>query len=282
MTRTFKGISQDKPRRRDVFIIDANGNTTQLHPERSQAVANRSRRGFDWGSRGLGAGQLAVALLLEVTNNNAIALGHAQDFKTQFIVPIDRQHTEWEIPEADILAWLAERGISHSEVRTLTIKQAAAMLKNINDLYVLIDNAEDLNADTQADIITLAASILFNAVGNDPTQLQNEIDAFLQTDTREIIRRCYAVYTLMPFKGRSEIRHALDLQQAHPDLPYKVLSFPNIELRETCSEFANQFVRCLWNAQLAWLTESDIAAMVHINSYREFETWWLNEGQQAG
>ena len=160
--------------------------------------------------------------------------------------------------------------------RNLTTKQAAGMIKDINDLYVLIGNAADLNnADTHADIITLAASILWNAVGNDPTQLQNEIEVFLQTDAREIIRRCYAVFTIYPFGRRSEVRHALDLQQAQPDVPYATLSFPNTELREACREFANQPLDCFWNAQRRWLSESDIETMVHINSYREFEMWWL-------
>lgn len=78
--------------------------------------------------------------MLEVTNNNASALGHAADFEKEIIATINRQHIEWEIPKADILAWLSERGVSLSlsGLPLLKVKQAAAMLKDINDLYVLI------------------------------------------------------------------------------------------------------------------------------------------------
>ena len=55
--------------------------------------------------------------------------------------------------------------------------------------------------------------------GNDPIRLQNEVDTFLQSGERQIIRRCYAVYTIYPFRGRSEIRLALDLKRVHPNIP---------------------------------------------------------------
>ena len=69
MIRTFRGTSQDDPFSREVVIVEANGKTRQLHPERSQAVKNHSPDGFNWGYGGSGPGQLTLAILLEVTNN---------------------------------------------------------------------------------------------------------------------------------------------------------------------------------------------------------------------
>ena len=111
MIRTFRGTSQDQPFSREVVIVGANGKTRQLHPERSQAVKNHSPDGFNWGYGGSGPGQLALALLLEVTDNEAVALRYYQDFKTRFIVTIDSQHDDWEIPEEEIIGWLSGQGV---------------------------------------------------------------------------------------------------------------------------------------------------------------------------
>ena len=111
MIRTFRGTSQDQPFSREVVIVEANGKTRCLHPECSQAVKNHSPDGFNWGYGGSGPGQLALALLLEVTNNEAVALAYYQDFKTRFIATIESQHTDWEIPEEEIIGWLAEKGV---------------------------------------------------------------------------------------------------------------------------------------------------------------------------
>ena len=111
MIRTFRGTSQDQPFSRGVVIVNVDGRTTQLLPDRSQAVKNHSPDGFNWGYGGSGPGQLALALLLEVTNNEMVALACYQDFKTRFIATIDSQHTDWEIPEAEIIGWLAAHGV---------------------------------------------------------------------------------------------------------------------------------------------------------------------------
>ena len=111
MIRTFKGTSRDQPFSREVVIVDADGNITQLHPARSQAVKNHSPDGFNWGYWGSGPGQLALAILLEVTNNEAVSVAYYQDFKTLFIATINSQHTDWEIPEHEIIGWLAAQGV---------------------------------------------------------------------------------------------------------------------------------------------------------------------------
>lgn len=114
MIRTFRGTSQDFPFRRDVVIVEADGSTTQLKPDRSKAVKNHSPDGFNWGYSGSGPGQLALALLLEVTDNEAVAPRYYQDFKTHFIATINSQHTDWEIPETEIIGWLAGLGVVRS------------------------------------------------------------------------------------------------------------------------------------------------------------------------
>ena len=106
MKRTFEGIAHQKPFSRDVLIIDENLTTLFLKPERSQALKNHSPDGFNWGYAGSGPAQLALAILLEVTNDEQIALRYYQDFKFQVIAAIPSQETNWVIAESKIIAWL--------------------------------------------------------------------------------------------------------------------------------------------------------------------------------
>ena len=106
MNRIFQGIAHQTPFSRDVLITDENLTVMILRPERSQAVINHSPDGFNWGYTGSGPAQLALAMLLEVTNDAAKALAHYQDFKCQVIAGIASQTTNWEIEEQKIIAWL--------------------------------------------------------------------------------------------------------------------------------------------------------------------------------
>ena len=110
MNRTFQFVSHQDPFSRDVLIIDEHRSVTFLKPERSQAIRNHSPDGFNWGYTGSGPAQLALAILLEVTNDEAKALAHYHDFERQAIAAIKSQETNWEIEENKILEWLAERG----------------------------------------------------------------------------------------------------------------------------------------------------------------------------
>ena len=110
MNRIFEGFAQTDPFSREVLIIDENRSVRILKPERSQAVKNHSPDGFNWGYAGSGPSQLALAILLEVTNDEAKALAHYHDFERQAIAAIKSQETNWEIEENKILEWLAERG----------------------------------------------------------------------------------------------------------------------------------------------------------------------------
>ena len=110
MNRIFEGYSQSNPFSREVLIIDENRSVRILKPERSQCVKNHSPDGFNWGYAGSGPAQLALAILLEVTNDEAKALAHYHDFERQAIAAIKSQETNWEIEENKIIEWLAERG----------------------------------------------------------------------------------------------------------------------------------------------------------------------------
>lgn len=65
---------------RQVFI-----NGVELRPERSQKLRNHSPDGFCWGYAGSGPSQLALAILLEVTDDEKYALTHYQRFKVEVV-----------------------------------------------------------------------------------------------------------------------------------------------------------------------------------------------------
>ena len=84
-------------------------NGRPLDPARSLALRQHSPTGFSWGYLGSGPGQLALAILLEVTDQPT-ALRMYQDFKVAWIAPL--QGDTWELQIADIVAWigLVDRG----------------------------------------------------------------------------------------------------------------------------------------------------------------------------
>lgn len=67
------------------LIIDGK----RISPARSQKIRNHSPDGFAWGYGGSGPSQLALAILLELTDEIFAALNY-QDFKWEFIAPIDK------------------------------------------------------------------------------------------------------------------------------------------------------------------------------------------------
>ena len=112
MNRTFQFVSHQVPFSRDVLIIDEHRSVTFLKPERSQAIRNHSPGGFNWGYAGSGPAQLALALLLEVTDDVQIARAHYNDFTYEVIGRVTSQETDWELKEQKIVEWLANRGVT--------------------------------------------------------------------------------------------------------------------------------------------------------------------------
>jgi hypothetical protein len=76
-----------------------------LSPRESQKAYNHSPDGFNWGYGGSGPAQLALAILLEVTNKEE-AIKYHQDFKWEIIAKLPQGNFETEI---DVKKWLEER-----------------------------------------------------------------------------------------------------------------------------------------------------------------------------
>jgi hypothetical protein len=75
-----------------------------LSPARSLALRNHSPDGFNWGYAGSGPSQLALALLLEFTDEET-ALKKYQNFKFDKIANLE-QGKNFQMPASDIINWL--------------------------------------------------------------------------------------------------------------------------------------------------------------------------------
>ena len=80
-----------------------NGAPIALNPRRSQKLYNHSPDGFQWGYGGSGPAQLALALLLDATNNPEIALAFYQAFKWERVAGWG---DSWSITKGSILMWV--------------------------------------------------------------------------------------------------------------------------------------------------------------------------------
>ncbi len=70
----------------DVKVITRDEFGTRiLSPLPSLKLQNHSPDGFNWGYRGSGPAQLALAILLDATLNEEVALANYQDFKDKFV-----------------------------------------------------------------------------------------------------------------------------------------------------------------------------------------------------
>ena len=92
-----------------------------LSPERSQKVYNHSPDGFSWGYAGSGPAQLALAILLECTDEDT-AKYHYQAFKFDVIAKLPRTE-EFEIT-IDVQEWLESRTITVLPRRSGSVKSA--------------------------------------------------------------------------------------------------------------------------------------------------------------
>ena len=112
MNRTFRGIAHQYPFSREVVITDVNRTIKILRPDRSQALKNHSPDGFNWGYPDSGCAQLALGILLEVTNDEETALLHYNAFTQHIIATITDEDADWTIEEWKIKAWLEAQSIS--------------------------------------------------------------------------------------------------------------------------------------------------------------------------
>jgi len=116
-----QSVEQTLPRRdRDVVyvgyrqrgraIVEKLPGQEQLTPERSLELANHSPSGFEWGYGGSGPAQLALALLLDYTDDEAVALAHYTEFKNEVVSQFDCTGPDgrWRLTGRDIEAVLRE------------------------------------------------------------------------------------------------------------------------------------------------------------------------------
>ena len=69
-------------------------------------LRNHSPTGFAWGYGGSGPSQLALAILMDATGEQALALRHYQEFKFNFVAGWG---DSWRITQAEVFSFLASR-----------------------------------------------------------------------------------------------------------------------------------------------------------------------------
>jgi len=95
-------------RQRGQAIVEKRPGQERLTPERSLELVNHSPSGFEWGYSGSGPAQLALALLLDYTEEETFALDHYQAFKTEVVSQLDCAGSDgpWRLTASEIDAAL--------------------------------------------------------------------------------------------------------------------------------------------------------------------------------
>ncbi len=90
---------------KEVRQSDGRRGQVAFDPGPSQKLFNHSPDGFQWGYGGSGPAQLALALLLDATNNPELSVRLHQAFKRHFVAAWGEK---WQIRRDDILLWVEE------------------------------------------------------------------------------------------------------------------------------------------------------------------------------
>ena len=98
---TYKGIPERTPQGGFKVYRD----DELLSPEPSQKLINHSPDGFNWGYGGSGPAQLALAILLDTTGDEELALRNYQDFKWDVIAKFPMGQP-FELTDVEIGKWL--------------------------------------------------------------------------------------------------------------------------------------------------------------------------------
>jgi hypothetical protein len=95
-------------RQRGRAVVEKSPEQERLTPRRSLKLANHSPSGFEWGYGGSGPAQLALALLLDYTNDEEIALAHYTEFKNEVVSQLKCTDPDgrWRLTGSDIEAVL--------------------------------------------------------------------------------------------------------------------------------------------------------------------------------
>jgi len=98
-------------RNTNVFVNKL-GDVTTLDPGPSQAIVNHSPDGFEWAYNGSGPAQLALALLLDTSHDEALAQYLHQEFKDEFVTGWGDR---WFISEKEIDRWIKDKVAAMSD-----------------------------------------------------------------------------------------------------------------------------------------------------------------------
>ena len=90
-----------------VFRVRNDGTFDLLELAPSLSIRAHSPTGFEWGYGGSGPAHLAIALLLEVTGDPALAAAHYQDYKWGVVCRLSEDG--WRITAESIREWLRLR-----------------------------------------------------------------------------------------------------------------------------------------------------------------------------
>ena len=95
---------------RDRTIVEKYPDKERLTPKRSLDLANHSPSGFEWGYGGSGPAQLALALLLDYTDDEEVALAEYMAFKTEVVSQLECRGSDgcWQLTGREIDAALRE------------------------------------------------------------------------------------------------------------------------------------------------------------------------------
>jgi hypothetical protein len=91
-------------------IVEKRPGQERLTPDRSLALVNHSPSGFEWGYGGSGPAQLALALLLDYTDDEDVALAEYIAFKNEVVSRLECSGPEqrWRLTGHEIDAALRE------------------------------------------------------------------------------------------------------------------------------------------------------------------------------
>lgn len=97
-------------RRQGRAIVEKQPDQEQLTPDRSLELANHSPSGFEWGYSGSGPAQLALAFLLDYTDDEEVALAEYMAFKTEVVSQLECTGSDgcWRLTGREIDAALRE------------------------------------------------------------------------------------------------------------------------------------------------------------------------------
>ncbi|WP_263018110.1 DUF6166 domain-containing protein [Natronobiforma cellulositropha] len=114
--QTTAAIAYTGHRRHGRPVVERFATNDELSPERSLELRNHSPGGFEWGYNGSGPAQLALAILLDYTDDEGVALEHYVAFKDEVVSQLECTGSDgcWQLSTGEIDAILRDE--TESEV----------------------------------------------------------------------------------------------------------------------------------------------------------------------